>query len=1005
MLMERAVQHLQAGNIAAARTILESNLRSHPDDADTLRLLGKILFHQGDVACGIELLTKAKAVTPDHAEIPYELGVMWLNLGKPEQAAPLFRETLRNQPGHQEALFNLAWALRRQGQMTEAKQALRRFVGVNPDHVDAWFNLGNAHLEDMEAAEAEEAYRNVLALQPDYFAAAINLASAVQMRGAVDEAVGLLKGVLSTDPGSTEAANALGNLLTKMGHLDGAVAVFRSALDAHPNDVVTLCNLAMAQAESQPRIACGLFLQALKYAPEMAVAWNGLGTARLACEDLPAAEQAFRQALALRPGYGDALSNLGKVLCLQGQNSEALDCMKVAVEAEPENARIGSNLLQLLRHMSDQSPADVFAEHVLFGQRQEAIAKVLLLSPPTRGEARRRLRIGYVSPDFCEHAAMLFFEPVLQYHTHAQVETFCYHTHNFVDAVTRRLMAHADHWRPISHLSFDAAAALIRQDRIDILVDLAGHTANSGLPIFARKPAPIQATWLGYPGTSGLSRMDYRLTDAGTDPEDGGNEAFYTEKLVRLQVASAFRPPLDAPKVEPAPFLRRGRLRFGAFNKMTKINAPVLNAWSRILAELPEAELIMVIPGGELGTVRNKVHNLFAERGVSKDRILIEGTKPLRQFLEVITDIDIALDTFPYCGGTTSLLTLWMGVPLICCKGCDSASATSGLLLSSIGLDDLVADDDDDYVRLARALADDSERLTELRASLRDRIRTLSPFDERRMLRDLEDTYRDWWLCLIAERTAGTATGMPGRTPPLDSSADPYWGHVLFSLSGAEADGDVPFSDSLGNMVRIKGGVSFSPSQPGGVRFDRHAYATVPTHESWNLGRDDFTVECLCWIPCLACLGDAGGLTLMAVCSRLDVADHSWNLLLNTDGSAYGWITNRGTIALPSDYILAGTTTNMIRFGEWNHVAMVRHANLLTVFLNGIGTSADCPSDFAVWPSSTPLSIGANGNGTCLRFMESGYLDGLRITKGVARYIKDFIPPLGGYSGANGTSS
>ncbi|MBX9635154.1 MAG: tetratricopeptide repeat protein, partial [Magnetospirillum sp.] len=623
--------------------------------------------------------------------------------------------------------------------------------------------------------------------------------------------------------------------------------VFQSAIRFHPGDATILTNLALAQSSHQPRQAMELFLQVLKSAPDKVEAWNGLGVAHMSCDDLPAAEQAFRHAIRLCPDHVDSLGNLGKVLALQGRGAEALETMRAAVAADPGNARINSNLLFLMRHRHEQTPEQIFAEHVLFGQRQEAVATVLPLPKPARSEAYRRLRIGYVSPDFCDHAAMLFFEPVLEHHHKDAVEVFCYHKRNRVDAVTRRLMARADHWRQIAHLPPDAAAEMIRADRIDILVDLAGHTSENGLPIFARKPAPIQATWLGYPGTSGLSRMDYRLTDAGADPIWGENKAFHTEELVHLKVSAAFRPPMDAPDITPAPILRRRHPRFGSFNKMAKVNAAVIATWSRILAQTPGADLVMVIPSGELAPVQQQLHSIFRQHGIDAERILVQGLQPLLDFLETVADVDIALDPFPYCGGTTSLLTLWMGVPLVSCMGTDSASATSPLLLRSLGLGELVAKDEDEYVRIACTLAADQTRLVELRSSLRDRLRNSAPFDEEALVRDLEHHYRDWWLRLIARETRNPDKPRHG-TPALDRHPDPHWPQVVFSLCGEGEPDEVVFSDALGHQVNIKGAVAIAQTPPGGIQFGPRAYAVVPASTDWDFGAGDFTVECLCLV-------------------------------------------------------------------------------------------------------------------------------------------------------------
>ena len=359
-------------------------------------------------------------------------------------------------------------------------------------------------------------------------------------------------------------------------------------------------------------------------------------------------------------------------------------------------------------------------------------------------EAERRLRLGYVSPDFCEHAVTLFFEPILESHDRATFEVFCYHTGSRMDGVTGRLRRLADHWRTVTALSADRAADLIRHDRIDILVDLAGHTAHNGLPIFARKPAPIQLSWLGYPGTTGLTRIDGRLVEPNAAPP-GQDEPFHTERLIRLDSGGALRPPMDAPPITPPPLLTSGRPRFGSFNRPQKIGPRVIAVWSRILHALPDASLLMVVPGGHDADIQEQVRAPFRAEGIDGARIEVAGLLPVRPFLELVAGTDIALDPFPYSGSTTTTLTLWMGVPVICLAGDDPTSSTSADIVACAGLQHLIASDEEHYVDLACRLARASAELTALRGSLRRRLAQSALRDESWMIYLLERIYRRLW--------------------------------------------------------------------------------------------------------------------------------------------------------------------------------------------------------------------------------------------------------------------
>lgn len=960
--MDRAVTALQQGDMVAARSRLETLARENPTHAEALRLLGKLDLHQGQPALAAERLCQAAALMPLSAETAFEAGVALLAGQRADDAVACFQSALALQPDHAGASFNLAWALRRLGRLNEAAPHLERLVGRQPDHVDAWFNLGNLYLDQGQADDAITAFAAVLRLAPTHWQAAVNQAAALRLTGACAQAEAILRPFAVT---SVDAANSLGTLLTAQGRVVEALVAFDTALARHPDHPVLACNRALAVLSHSPRQAVADFLTLTARHPESAEAWNGLGSAHLARDDYVRAEPAFARAVALAPSYADALGNLGKVQALLGRPDDALANMRQAIEAAPDRPEIQSNLLFLLRHMDGQEPEQVFAAHRAFGQRLEAAIQLLPVPAPPLTESLRRLRIGYVSPDFREHAVSLFFLPVLDGHDHSQVEVFCYHASTHDDAITAKLRQRADHWRPIAHLSASAAARLIRDDAIDILVDLAGHTAGNRLAVFAHKPAPIQATWLGYPGTTGLSRIDYRLTDGGTD---GDNQRFHSERLEYLPVAACFRPPPDSPPVSPPALTRHGRIRFGAFNKLGKATPAAFRAWSAILHRLPTTELVMIVPGGDSEDVRQRLADSFAIHGIATHRLCIFGLMGLGEFLSTVGEVDVALDTFPYGGGTTSLLTLWMGVPLVCMDGNDAVSATGPSLLREIGLGDLVATDEAAYVEAAIAATDPS-RLRHWRDTLRADLAASSALRETEFVTALEKTYRHWWWRHVALANAGTTTGDAMRRDETPGS------RLMLGGQAQPQDGPIPLIDRLGHPLVPRGGVRWLPAPGAGLEVQADSFLEAPLCRGDILGGGDFVVECRVMLTEGALEPGTGGIML--------VGQHSydgsgWGLLLNGNADAYGWLSPNGTAGTDPDLVWTGTTTGKIIPGRWHHLALIRQGEKLRIALDGDGPSTRCPAAIRPYAEAPPLTIGGNPTGLLARAPIG--LDDIRIT-------------------------
>lgn len=509
--------------------------------------------------------------------------------------------------------------------------------------------------------------------------------------------------------------------------------------------------------------------------PGMVKAWELLGVAALNLGDYPLAVERFERVLALAGEEAQALANAAEanrradrcdralelilralalkpgfapfmhihVLALEGcwRSEEAIAACREALALHSDFAKLHTSYFTLLNR-AGADPALVLDAHRRWAERFAA---------PRAGDAQhrnlpqagRRLRIGYVSADFREHAASHFVLPLLQHHDPARFEVYCYSNTPKTDDITRRCEALAAHWRDIVSLADAAAQDLVRSDGIDILVDLSGHTSGNRLALFAAKPAPIQLTYLGYPATTGMTQMDYRLTDGRADPA-GVSEPRYVEKLLRLPHSLwCFAPPPQMPEVGPLPASAAGQVAFASLNSVYKLTPRMLRLWSRLLAALPEAKLVFAtVPAG---APRTRIAREFESNGIDPARLEFHGFLPWEEFWNLHQRVDIALDSFPCNGGATTCETLWMGVPLVSLAG-EAFLARAGLsLLTTVGLQELVAHSEDEYLRIAIALARDPARLAQLRAGLRERMRASPLLAAAAFTRDLENLYRAAW--------------------------------------------------------------------------------------------------------------------------------------------------------------------------------------------------------------------------------------------------------------------
>ncbi|PWC40446.1 tetratricopeptide repeat protein [Azospirillum sp. TSO35-2] len=604
-------------------------------------------------------------------------------------------------------------------------------------------------------AEAEAGYRAVLTADPGHPNANNNLAIILRARGDWEEALGCYRRALTRNATDPFVHSNHGCLLLDMGRAAEAEAALRTAITLKPDYAEAHFNLANILRNRGDRDGAKAgYGEALRLKPNMAEALCNLGDLHKGAVELSRAGECFVAALKANPASAEAWNNLGETLKEMGRIEEAIAVFQKGLEAHPNHALMHSNLLLAL-HYTPAVPAEtIFKAHAVWGQRH---TDPLLPAGKPHANPRdpdRRLRVGYVSPDFCAHSVAFFAEPLIRAHDRSGFEVFCYHAATRTDVVTERLKGLASGWRSLVGVDDARAAALIEQDGIDILVDLTGHTAGNRLTLFARKPAPVQVTWLGYPDTTGMRAIDWRLSDAIADPE-GVADRLSVERIVRLPHGfHSYRPPVDvAPPAEP-PSRANGHITFGSFNNTSKVTAEVVRVWSEILTRVPGSRLI--IKSAQMGDkeTRNRYRNSFVQHGIAAGRIdLLARIHAADGHLRAYDRIDIALDPFPYNGTTTTCEALWMGVPVVTVAGNTHVSRVGASLLTHCGLTDLIAADEAGYIATAVDLAGDPERLSALRRSMRDRLDAAPLTDYQGFARGVEAAYRTMWRDWTARST------------------------------------------------------------------------------------------------------------------------------------------------------------------------------------------------------------------------------------------------------------
>ncbi|MFI4977043.1 MAG: tetratricopeptide repeat protein [Caulobacterales bacterium] len=711
-LFEEAARHHQAGRLGEAEQGYRRVLALTPHDAVAHNNLGNVLKAQGQFDAAVASYARAVALKPDIAELHNNLANALLAQGKPESAAASYRQALALKPGYAEAHYNLANVLMSLGRPKQAEEGYARALALRPAFYEAHVQLGMMQMADGRVAGAAASFQRALALSPDDVGCNIKLGDALLGQGELEPARAAYEHALALKPESFEANNGLGIVLRDLGDLGGAVARFERAAALRPDLATGHYNLANV-LHGQGKVAQSL--------------------------------ECYERAVSLWSDRFEAEFEHARELSALGNREEAAVQADRALAARREFAAAHSNFLLSLTY-SERPAREIFAAHRRFGEIHE---RTLTDAPSVQlndRDPRRRLRIGYVSPDFRSHATAWFLTPLLTAHNRAAVEVFCYAEVAKPDRRTEHFKGLADHWRSTVGVSDEALAGRIREDQIDILVDVAGHTAGNRLTMFALRPSPVQVTWLGNPNTTGLAAMDYKLVDAVTDPP-AETEIWSTETLVRLDHAFlCYQSLVDDPEPAPPPCLAAGSVTFGSYNNPVILSEGTLDAWARLLSRVADSRLVLKGRAFDDEGARAWFHERLARRGVARDRVRLMGfTTNAAEHRTHYAYIDVALDPFPYNGTTTTCDALWMGVPVVTFRGDRHATRVGASILTQLGLQDLIATDVEGYVDIAASLAADRERLAELRATLRPRMAASPLTDAPAFARKLESAYRRMW--------------------------------------------------------------------------------------------------------------------------------------------------------------------------------------------------------------------------------------------------------------------
>jgi predicted O-linked N-acetylglucosamine transferase (SPINDLY family) len=742
--------HSNLGNILREQGLLDDAIDIcrkaidlEPDFAQAYNNLGNALRDKGDLEKAAQAYRQTLALDDRIPEVHGNLGAVLQRMGDPNAAVAAFRQAVALRPTSIETLNSLGIALWEGGYLEEAATCHKRGIALHPAIAESYSNLGNVQYCLGNFAEAIESHRKAIELKPDRAVLYCNLGIALQAAQSWDEALAAYRQALAIDPNCVDAICKLGDLAQRMERLDEAIDWYQKAHTLVPDSAEMVNSLGAAlNIRGRYEEAMQAFRKAITIKPDYADAYYNLGNfIQTRRGELEGAIELYQKALSLKPYFAAAANNLGNVYKDKGQLDEAIAWYQTALSHDPAYVQAHSNLILAMHYHPRYGKQAIAQEFERWNRSFGDLKSGSIAIHENTRNPDRPLKIGYVSPDFRDHPVGWFLRPLLTHHDRENFELYAYSQARRPDKTTASLSAFFDSWHDVARLSDMQAADLIRRDRIDILVDLSLHSADNRLPVFALKPAPLQISYLGYAGSSGLTTMDYRISDPYLDPI-GDDESGYSEQTIRLpHTYWCYSPVVDLP-IQPPPTQIKGFITFGCLNNFCKVNDHALGVWARILQTVPDSQLLLFAPKGEH---RERLMATLEQQGIGRQRVRFAGKASTSDFIGLYQSIDIALDTYPFGGGTTTFDALWMGVPVVSLRG-DMAVGRAGLsILSNIGLEEFVGRTPDEYVQIAVKLADDRPRLNDLRHTLRPRMQSSLLMDGPRFARDIEMIYRRLW--------------------------------------------------------------------------------------------------------------------------------------------------------------------------------------------------------------------------------------------------------------------
>ncbi len=768
------MQLQQANRLEEAEKLYREILSQHPDSADALHLLGVLSAQRGRFQEGVDSIRQAIARRPavagyhsnlghalfaskrfeeaaeafreaailnsKDAELQKDLGIALKQLGRFEESFSCARQALTLNPRSAKATYLMGTLFQIQGDLNAAADAFRRAGEMEPNSAPAQNDLANAFTSMGRPNDAIIFFRRALSIQPDFPDAVSSLADALREAGQMDEAIAEYQKAIALQPQKADIYNNMSVALRSRRRFEEALAALEKAVALRPDCALFWCNRGgLLRDLRKPLEAISAIKRALQIDPNLFEAHLNLATILLELGKVDQAMGFARRCVEINPRSSEARNILGNAFKEDGQIENAIDEFDRALEIDPDNAVIRSNKIYSLEFDPRCDASKLFAEARLWNQHHALPLKKFIRGHDNDRSPDRLLRVAYISPGFCNHAESFFVIPLLEKHDRNQYEIHCYHDGSRADPVTERIKASAQAWHLSSALTNEELAEQIRRDKIDILIDLSMHMTRNRLLMFSQKPAPVQVAWLAYPGGTGLDAIDYRISDPWIDPP-GIDESRYAEKTIRLpETWVCYDPLCDVPAAKSR---AEGSICFGSINNPCKLNDPLLRLWARVMHAVPDSRLLLLAFENEH---RRRLTEFLRTEGMSGDRVGFLGRSLRSDYLRLYDQIDICLDPLPYNGITTTCDALWMGVPVVTLTGQTAGGRAAASILANVELKDLIADNPEQFIRIASALAGNASRRSDLRQTLRDRF-TCSPImNAPRFAKAMEAAYRQMW--------------------------------------------------------------------------------------------------------------------------------------------------------------------------------------------------------------------------------------------------------------------